>query len=117
MRAHAPLRQHAAMDATAGPTRKHRPDAPRPRAAVDGPLQVVLFEDEAGRLLVVDARIGAPGALAVPAVRLGRAALLLRHLGSSTADRLRVDGQAVVDGADAVNVLLAFADALARAGD
>lgn len=90
--------------------RDHTAQAPCP---MDDILSVVLFEDVAGRLVLVDARREPPqddGAM----LRIGRARIVLRHLGMPVTTRLLADGHVAVDGADALNVLLAFADELGR---
>lgn len=76
-------------------------------------IPVMLFEDGHGRLVVVDSRPLQPtrppgGQL----LRIGRTRLALHHLAPQVVSRLMVDGHVVVEGADALNVLLAFANGL-----
>ncbi|MFZ5658053.1 MAG: hypothetical protein ACOY37_13565 [Pseudomonadota bacterium] len=91
--------------------------APRPtRENAGGEIRpVVLYEDAAGRLIVVDAqRRAALAQDAGPLLRIGRARVVLRHLTGPVAARLAQDGHATVEGPDALNVLLAFASRLDR---
>lgn len=91
------------------------PAAPRS----DDFIPVTLFEDAAGRLVVVDSRT-ARGlqALDGPLARVGRTRLALHHLAPAVTARLVAEGRAAVDGPDALNVLLAFATGLgARRAD
>jgi hypothetical protein len=78
-------------------------------------IPVTLFEDAAGRMVVVDARGGRGACAAAPLLRLGRARLALHHLAPAVGARLEATGQVTVDGPDALNVLLAFADGVGRA--
>lgn len=74
---------------------------------------VTLFEDASGRLVIVDA--GSPALADVVErgmLRIGRALLPLRHLAPAVVARLLSEGHARVDGGDALNVLLAFAEAV-----
>ena len=102
------------MDAVHAPVLTHAP--PRAARAAPGPADLVpvtLFEDAAGRLVVVDARTPrGVQALDGPLVRLGRTRLALHHLAPDVVSRLVADGRVTVDGPDAVNVLLAFATGL-----
>lgn len=107
---------HAAVPPTAP---LPRGDLPRKRPK-DGPteefLPVMLYEDGEGRLVVIDARTPqrapAPDA---PLLRIGRARLARHHLAPPVLERLLEAGHAVVDGADALNVLLAFSSCLGPA--
>lgn len=122
---HAPtldIGQHAAMHLDAAPAdprrsapRGARADADPAHARVDDILPVLLFEDVAGRLVLVDARYAALRQDDGPLLRIGRARIVLRHLGAQVTARLLADGRVVVEGADALNVLLAFADELGAA--
>lgn len=104
-----------AMQSDAAPPRPtsttppHRPDgAMSAPAGCDETLAVTLFEDAAGRLVIVDDRDRPPHGSG-PLLRIGRARIVLRHLGTQVTARLLTDGHVVVDGPDALNVLLAFA--------
>lgn len=86
---------------------------PRPAPMPGDVLPVVLYEDGAGRLVVVDAgRIEALPGDAGPLLRIGRARIVPRHLTAPVAARLARDGHATAEGPDALNVLLAFASGL-----
>lgn len=87
------------------------------RRVADGILPVTLFEDAAGRLVLV-AEGDAPPMTGEPLLRIGRARIPARHIAATVVQRLRARGHASVDGPDALNVLLAFADSVAaRSGD
>jgi hypothetical protein len=91
--------------------------APR-RAHVSDIVPVTLFEDMHGRLVVVDAR-GPRESHATdgPLLRIGRTRLALHHLAPPLRTRLADHGAVTVEGQDALNVLLAFADAVGSGGD
>jgi hypothetical protein len=76
-------------------------------------IPVTLFEDAQGRLVVVDSRLPPARALDPALVRIGRTRLALRHLAPPVATELLGEGVVTVEGADALNVLLAFANGLA----
>lgn len=99
--------------ASSGTTRASRGARDARSTVAEDAFAVVLFEDEAGRLVVVDAqaRSGRTDALG-PLLRIGRARVMLRHLGAPVTARLLSEGHVVVDGADGLNVLLAFAHEL-----
>lgn len=78
-------------------------------------IPVLLFEDVEGRMVVVDARIPRAPRTGTPMLRIGRARLALHHLAPAVVARLEASGQVTVDGPDALNVLLAFADGVGRA--
>lgn len=80
-------------------------------------IPVHLFEDAQGRLLVVDGRVGRPRPDAGPLLRIGRTRLALHRLAPAAAERLAAQGVVVVEGPDALNVLLALADASGRDRD
>lgn len=81
-------------------------------------IPVQLFEDAQGRLVVVDGRSArATRPDAGPLLRIGRTRLALHHLTTAVAGRLAAQGAVVVDGPDALNVLLALADATGRERD
>lgn len=82
------------------------------RRVADGILPVTLFEDAAGRLVLV-AEGDAPPITGESLLRIGRARIPARHLAATVVQRLRASGHASVDGPDALNVLLAFADSVA----
>lgn len=79
-------------------------------------IPVHLFEDADRRLVVVDGR-RAYSCLADtgPLLRIGRTRLALHHLAPATLERLATRGTVVVEGPDALNVLLALADVSAGA--
>ena len=82
-------------------------------ASRDDMLAVTLFEDAAGRLVIVDESERLPRGNG-PLLRIGRARIVLRHLGAPVMTRLLSHGHVVVNGADALNVLLAFAGEMER---
>lgn len=87
--------------------------AKRPMAGTHDLVPVMLFEDGFGRLVVVDSRRPVPAKPAgTPLLRIGRAQLALHHLAPQVVGRLVSEGQVTVEGADALNVLLAFANGL-----
>ena len=75
-------------------------------------IPVMLFEDTRGRLVVVDSRAASTRALDSELVRIGRTRLALHHLAATVAARLTTEGVVTVEGAYALNVLLAFANGL-----
>jgi hypothetical protein len=86
--------------------------ARRPMAGSPDLIPVILFEDTRGRLVVVDSRLPPSRPLDGQLVRIGRTRLALRHLASTVATQLLGEGAVTVEGADALNVLLAFANGL-----
>lgn len=112
MRTAGPRGQHARMDLARSAQRDTAdgPDGPPP-VRVREVIPVNLFEDADGRLVVVDGRVRPPPHPDTgPLLRIGRTRLALHHLAPSTLDRLAARGSVVVDGPDALNVLLALAD-------
>lgn len=78
-------------------------------------LSVTLFEDRAGRLLLVAEAAPPPVTEDGALLRIGRARIPAHHLAPAVVERLLARGHVRVDGPDALNVLLAFADATAQA--
>lgn len=101
-----------------GPTPRGDFPVDRTMTAPRDLIPVMLFEDGHGRLVVVDARPARPSRpLDAQLLRIGRAHLALHHLAPQVVSRLMVDGHVVVEGADALNVLLAFANGLGTPTD
>lgn len=73
----------------------------------DDRLAVNLYEDSAGRVVVMEARSAAAHDAGL--MPIGAARIVLRHLAPPVATRLLRDGHTIVEGDDALNVLLAYA--------